>query len=403
MVRPFLFLLGYRVIRLDRQYAGELAELCRLRGLIYRNLRFTGDYVTLECSLRVAPAVLEACRDRGIPAVVSEDRGLPSLIWRYRHRAGLFVGALVFCGILFFSGRVVWSIRVQGNESLKDSDVIDALRECGMSVGDPISTLNTSVLENRMLIASDEISWISINMIGTVAQVEIREVEAPDAEEFYAAANLVAARSGRIEWLEDVRGNVAIGVGDTVGEGELLVGGIYEIAGGGIRTTCARGKVFARTEREFCVEIPLIYAKKAYTGEGKVEKRLIFFEKEIKFFGNTGNSYTTCDTINTVEYWTLPGGVTLPIGIRTLRTMEYETAEATRSEDAAVEQALYRLRCQMESAVPEGILTRKTLRGDLTEGAYILHCKAEYIENIAKVQEIEIEGFSKNGAKNGNH
>ena len=402
MVRPFLFLIGYRVIRLDRQYAGELAELCRQRGLIYRNLRFVGDYVTVECSLRTAPAVLEVCRDRGIPAVVSESRGLPSLLFRYRHRSGVLVGALAFCAILFFSGRVVWSIRVEGNERLGEREVIEAWRECGMKVGDPIHALDTAVLENRMLIASDEISWISINMIGTVAEVEIREVEAPRAEESYAAANLVAARSGRIEWLEEVRGNVAIRVGDTVGEGELLVGGIYEIDGGGIRTTCAHGKVFARTERDFEIEIPLIYTKKNYTGERKTEKWLIFFEKEIKFFGNTGNSYATCDTINTVEYLTLPGGVTLPVGIRTLRTVEYAMAEAERSEEAAVEQALYTLRCQMESEVPQGILTRKALRAELTEGAYILHCKAEYIEDIARVQEIEIEGFSRNGAKDGN-
>ena len=93
----------------------------------------------------------------------------------------------------------------------------------------------------------------------------------------------------------------------------------------------------------------------------------------------------------------------MPIGIRTVRTVEYEMAEATRSEEAAVELALYELRCRMEAEVPDGTLTKKALRAELTEGAYILRCEAEYIENIAKVQEIEIEGFSKHGAKNGNN
>lgn len=393
MVRPFLFLFGYRVLRLDRQYAGELMNLCRQMGLVYRNLRFDGDYVLLECGLRTAGRMLDACRDRGIPVVISESRGIPPILWRYRHRAGLFVGALLFCAILFFSGRVVWSIRVDGNEQLRDEEVIAALRRCGMEVGDPLNRLDTAVLENRMLIASDEISWISINMRGTVAQVEIREVVPAPRDETFAAANLVAARGGRIEWMEDVRGNVAVQVGDVVGEGELLVGGIYEIDGGGIRTTCAKGKVFAETRREFVTKIPLRYSKKAYTGEVKVEKSLIFFEKEIKFFGNTGNSYPTCDTINTVEYWTLPGGVTLPVGIRTVRVLEYETVEATRSEESAMELALYRLRCQMESEVPEGTLTGKSLRVSLTEEEYVLYCEAKYLENIAKLQEIELEGI----------
>ena len=92
----------------------------------------------------------------------------------------------------------------------------------------------------------------------------------------------------------------------------------------------------------------------------------------------------------------------MPVGIRTVRTVPYETVLAERSEEAAVESALYELRCRMEAEVPEGTLSRKVMRAELTEEAYILYCKAEYIENIARVQEIDVEGLLRNGAKNGN-
>ncbi|MBQ9783028.1 MAG: sporulation protein YqfD [Clostridia bacterium] len=393
MLHPLLFWVGYQRLRVDRSYAGEIMNLCRAGGFVYRDFSFRGDYAEFLCTGRHARRIREACRDRGIPVVVAADCGLPALLRRYRRRYGIFVGALLFCGILFISGKVVWRIQVDGNRSVSDAAVIQELERCGMSVGDRIGALDTAIIENRVLIASDEISWISINLIGTVARVEIRETIPYEETESYSAANLVAARSGTVELFEDVRGNIAVKIGDTVAEGELLVGGLYQNPTGGFRYTCARGRVLARTQRSFEIEIPLRYEKKAYTGQVAVEKYLIFFKKEVKFFGNTGNSYGSCDTIDTVEYWELPGGVTLPIGIRTVRHRAYETVEAERSTESAMELAYERLRWQMEGEVPDGRLVRKELTSELTDSAFLLRCTAEYIEDIAKTQKIEIEGI----------
>ena len=393
MWHPLLFWIGYERLRADRGYAGEIVNLCRTGGIFYRDFTFRGDYAEWICTLRHASRLREACRARGIPLVTAASCGLPALLRRYRRRYGIFAGVLLFCGILFCSGRVVWSVRVDGNRTLSDSAVIERLARCGLSVGDRIGELDTAIVENRVLIESDDISWISINLSGTVARVELREAIPYEESEDYAAANLVAARSGTVELFEDVRGNIAVKIGDTVAEGELLVGGLYQIPTGGFRYTCARGRVLARTQRSFETEIPFRYEKKTYTGEVLVEKYLIFFKKEVKFFGNTGNCEGSCDTIDTVEYWELPGGVTLPVGIRTVRHRVYATQTAQRTPEEAMELAYERLRWQMESEVPQGNLLRKALSSELTDGAFILRCEAEYIEDIAQTQEIEIEGI----------
>jgi len=393
MPHPFLFLLGYRRLRFDRQYAGEVVNVCRQYGFVYRNLTFCGAHVCMDCGLRTAHRLKERCREREIPLYSEQAKGLPALFIRYHRRWGIFVGMLAFAAILFFSGRVLWSIRVEGNRTLSDEEVIEELRRCGMTVGDRLDSLDTAVLENRMLIASDEISWITVNLIGTVAEVEIREVQAVPEQEASDAANLVAAADGVIDRFEDVRGNIAVKIGDRVSAGELLVGGIYDLPGGGYRYTCAHGRVFARTKHVFEVEIPLTYEKKVYTGEVKEEKYLIFFEKEVKIFGNVGNSDATYDIINTVEYWELPGQVELPVGIRTVRYREYRVETAERREDAAAELAQYRLRCIMEAELPTGQLMRKAMSGSFTDTAYLLRCEAEYVEDIARTQPIELEGF----------
>lgn len=394
MLHPLLFLVGYRRMRISRSYAGEVLNLCQHQGYVYRDFRFEGDCGYFLCSYRIAKKLMEDCRDRGIPLVAERDCGIPALFFRYRRRWGIFVGLLLFWGIVFWSGQVVWSIRVDGNVELQEWEVIEQMEICGMGVGDRIGSLDTGIIENRVLIESDTISWISINMMGTVAEVEIREFTDAQEEESYAAANLVADRWGVIDHFEEVRGNIAVDIGDVVSEGDLLVGGVYDIEGGGLRYTCARGKVFARTERQFEEIIPLRYEKKEYTGRIQTEKYWIFFGKEGKFFGNRGNSYDSYDIINTVEYFELPGEVLLPVGIRTVRYVEYETVDAERTPAEAEDLAYYRLRCEMEQQIPDGELVRKSLTTSLDEDTYVLRCTANYIENIARMKEIEVELFS---------
>lgn len=395
MIHPFRFLLGHRRLRMSRAAAGEVMNICQNYGFVYRSFEFCGEYACLECTPTTAHRLAEACRARGIAVVEEPVRGFPGLLLRYRHRYGILVGVLVFAAIVFFSGRVIWDIRVEGNERLDDEAVLAALREQGLHVGSLRAQLDIDALENRVLLYSDEISWISVNVIGTVANVEIREVEPilPEAPD-YAAANLVATRGGVIEWFEDIRGNVAVEIGDAVAEGDLLVGGLYGKEGKPAHYTCARGKVMARTERDFLIEIPLQYEKKVYTGRVTVEKYLVFFEKEVKFFANSGNLPPTCDTIDTVEYWQTHSGSSLPVGIRTVRHYEYEWRTTERSEEVAMALAYDALRYRMESEMPGAMLVRKRTHAECLDTAYVLHATVECIEDIARVEEIKIKGIS---------
>ena len=389
------FLTGSRTLRMDASAAGEVMNLCQRYGLVYWNFRFCGEQICLDTSIRTAKKLLPICRARNISIVAERGRGLPALAVRYRHRLGIFVGALLFGAILFWSGRVLWGIEINGNRALSDEAVIEELRACGLTLGCPLSELDTEVLENRVLIASDEISWISVNLIGTVAHVELREVEErPLEESTMNAANLVASKSGRIEMLEEVRGQVMVKPGDLVSAGELLVSGLSERADGSIRYRVAEGRVYARTEVDFLVEIPLTETQNCCVEKKTTQKSLIFFENEIKFFTNSRNLPDTCDTIevvDTVSYFSLWDGRKLPFGIRTVEACRYEPCEVTRTTDEAMAMAYERLSERIVREVPEGMLVRKQTSAEPREDAFALRCRAEFIENVALTKEIEIE------------
>lgn len=393
MNRAVLFLGGYKCFKVKREDAPELMNICMRFGYVYRESHFEEGALFFKVSLAVSGRLKKKCEERQIELILVREYGIPAILSRYRHRYGVAAGILLFAAIIFFSGRVVWDIRVNGNDKLSEAQVISELRACGFSIGQVRSRVDTGALENRVMIYSEDIAWISVNIVGTVAEVEIREREVGEESEEYAASNIVAARDGEIERFEDTRGNIILNIGERVREGELIISGLYDSQTQGIRYTNARGRVYARTERQIDIEIPLKYDKKVYTGRVFTEKYLVFFEKEIKFYGNSGNSYPSCDTIDMVEYLDILSGGELPVGIRTVKYIEYEYKAAQRTEEQAAELGFYKLRCETSALSKEAELLRKNTHTEITDTAYLIKCRIECIEDIAKSKKIEIDGL----------
>ena len=388
MRRIALFMLGQVLLSAEKGSAHEIMNLCMERGYVYRDLRFEGERIYFTASPLTAKRLLWDCAARGIEIVRIRERGLPHLLGRYRHRYGFFAGIAVAAAIIFLSGSVIWGIRIDGNEMLSDGEVIEELRRCGLSLGSRRRGLDVGSIENRVLISSDEISWISVNIIGTVAEVEIRESEIKEEGEEYLASNIVASRDGQIELFEDVRGNILLEIGDYVRKGELIVSGLYDSRTQGIVYTAARGRVLARTEREFSVEIPLKYEKKSYTGRVFTEKYIIFFEKEIKIFSNCRNLYPLYDKIYVEKCLRAPSGDRLPLSIKTVKYAEYEYVEAIRTDRELETLAHYKMNFMINSRYSS--LLRKNSSFELTDDGYTLICDIKTVENIAKIQKIEV-------------
>ncbi len=388
MLHPFIFLFGYTRFSAPVESAAEVVEIFRREHIIYRNFSFSEDGlgILFDCPMFYASRVARLMAGEEIACRVHSRHGLPHLAIKYRHRYGIFAGLLLFIALFLLSGLFVWDIRIVGNKNV-DGDIIKAeLAECGLGLGDFIPKIDTPYLETSLLLSSDNVAWVSINILGCVCQVEIIE-EMPDPpEDSYTCADIVAERDGVIELYESYGGDVLISIGQQVREGDVLISGyVPPSENAGERLCVARGSVTARTEREFTVSVPLNFKQKTYTGRKKVEKYIILFEKEVKFFGNSRNLPANCDTIDTVEYFELLGGVLLPFGVRTVEYAEYEEVSVEQSESQALELALYMLRCQTEFV--DGSLYRKEIATTLSDTELTLVCRCTYSEEIGITKE----------------
>ena len=255
-----------------------------------------------------------------------------------------------------------------------------------------IPAANTDKIETRILVKSDVISWMSINIKGTVAEVQVRENVKPQEDDTpKKPANLVASKEGIIEEVRIFRGTLTVSPGQPVGKGALLVSGFYEGERVGVMYTRAAGQVFARTKSEYYIEIPFEYEGKRYTGEEYYDNYLIFFDYLINISKNSGKEGVLYDKIDIVENFCLPGGIETPFGAKSVKYAAYETVTFTRTAEEAEALAYFELSRKLGEDATDGIIVSKTITPIVKEDSFALLCKIEIIEDIAAAVEFEVD------------
>ena len=389
-----LFLLGGAVVRADARDRTRVLDLCLRQGYTYTDfscaedgaVRFTLMHAAARAFLRDAAAC-------GISVTVEHAYGIPALLSRLFHRPGLLLGTALGVLLLFLSCRFVWAVEVTGNETMSTDEIREILRACDFGVGSYLPGVEVSALENRVLMSTDRISWISINLFGTVAHVQVmeRKEEQGADDGGRQPAHLVAARDGQIEYFELFRGVRAAASGQAVRAGEVLVSGIIEGAEGEPpRYTRAAGKVFARTERTLTYTVPYAFEQKQAKGSKICKISLNFFGFSLKIFENSGNAEGCCDIIQNEKVLPSFGKHPIPVSLTLTEAVPYALAACTRTEEEALEIAYGMLESELSLLSSDATLLSKEIRTEVTGEGVRLVCRLGTLENIACTREFGI-------------
>lgn len=385
------FLFGYTFFSIKRENVEKLINLCNAKQISFGEITLDEESAVFRIALSQERKFKKEAEKCGIEAKLVSRKGLPALLIRYRRRVGLLIGAILTTALLCFYSGAIWEIRIEGSDSVDKSTVIAELAECGFEIGTRKSEVSTSEIENRLLIISDEISWVSINIKGTVASVVVKGAEYPPQEETEPlCSNVVAATGGTVVGFENVKGEICVNIGDSVSKGQVLISGIAGAEGEPLRIMAAKGRVLAEVEEEIKIEIPRKYQRKVTKSVIKEEKYLIFFKNEIKIFSNSRNSGATYDKIDIIENMYTNNGKKLPFAIKTVKYIEYEYVDCTRTDEqmqSLADMELYRY--INEKLCDAQILSRST-ESTISEESCILTCKIRSVKNIAEMREVEI-------------
>lgn len=202
-------------------------NLCALHGVIFWQVRcldpvhFTA-WISVEGYFALRPyAHNTGCRIR-----LLRKRGAPFSIRRMTRRWSLWLGLLLCAAAVWTLSGLVWTIEVQGCQSLSEDEVLELFRPEGLAVGARRSQFRLREMRNRIMARTDKLSYFTLNFQGTHAILRVWERQTPEIRaEDTAPCDVVSQLTGVVEALRVRTGTALVKPGDTVQVGERLATG----------------------------------------------------------------------------------------------------------------------------------------------------------------------------------
>ena len=323
-------------LRVEAAFPERVLNLCGARDLSFWDLEWESP-TAFSCRLsrRDYHALRRAAKRLDCTITPLRREGIPYFLIRFRKRYALVAGLILCAAGLSLGSLFIWDFTVEGNETVPTEEILRALQKNGVDIGTFGFSLDAEDLRNHVLLDIPQLSWITVNVSGCRAYVQVRErIPAPETVDKRKAANVVARRAGLVQKVRALDGTACVLPGTSVEEGQLLISGVEDTDTVGARILSGMGTVEARTWYTLNCAMPLSSPQKQYTGKEKTLVSLAFGSRRVKFFGNSsieGEEYDKITKRHRLSLFGLP----LPVTLVTERCRPYETAEAPVEPAAA--------------------------------------------------------------------
>lgn len=350
MNRAAELLRGTLRVRVESDFPERVLNLCGTHGIAFSALKWE--------SARALSFTVRAAERRRLEAIlapldatltVERAEGVPFFLRRLRRRYALLAGLALALALVLLNSFFIWDMEVSGNETVPSEKILRVLEEQGLRRGSFAYSFRPRELCNRALPELPELAWLTVNVRGCRACIQVRErVAKPEIVNERESANIVASRDAIVTEVRAYDGKALVRRGATVTRGQLLISGAVETENVerpnvGSRLVAGRGEVWGRTWHELSVMLPLRYEEKRPSGGEETAYALILGTKRVKFGAKgSSNFHSGCDTIIHQTKLSLPGGMALPLTWErtTRRAFELRAVERTREEAEALGEAL---------------------------------------------------------------
>lgn len=373
-------------IRVTSAFPERVLNLCGARHIAFWDVQWVSP-AEFTCSLNRQDWYRLRKAARELPCELKPEKkgGMPFFMGRFRRRYMLLACLALCASLLFFSSFFIWDFTVEGNTTVPTEEILRTLEENGITLGTFGFSVDAESLRNHVLLEIPELSWITVNVSGCRAYVQVRErVPKPELVNKRTPSNVVARRAGLILKMQALVGAKCALPGTTVEEGQILISGVEDTGTYGARIGSGIGTVTARTWYTLTARMPLTVEEKAYTGETHTRLSLVFGTQRIKFFSNSSDSGADYDTINARDEWSL-FGLRLPVTAVTERRRYFDRQAVTRTPQAAEQAAKSILTEYLHTLVDPYGTVSSTLCSSQQDGDVLLvTLRAECVEEIGR-------------------
>ena len=367
----------------------RLLNLTAQRGVLLWNVRPSPQGLEGEMAARDYRRIRPLARKAAVRTTVLKKSGFPFLAAAYRGRAGLAVGAALGAALLVFLSQFLWTIDVVGQEHVSEARLRTLLAESGVKTGTLCRGVDAGQVKRDILLKVEDISWLSVNIVGCHANVEIKEKTRKPENDGDTPCNLKAKEDGVITKITVGEGVTEVKKGSGVAKGDLLVSGVSAAREGTVRYLHAEGEIMADviSEKEFKLPKEDDYISLT---ENKAERRQLGFlifrfpcTLSFRFFASAARTEEAD--------WLTADKTALPLGFVTETLHELKTERVTRDEANA--RAVFNRAALLEElfAKGEGRRVSKELTVAENDGAFTGRVRWVFNENIAESVDFSVE------------
>lgn len=132
----------------------------------------------------------------------------------------LLLGLVIFIVLLWLLSSLIWYIDIEGLEEIEQECILQLLKHQGIYAGSYKRRIDLREAERMILLSEPGISWINMELRGTILKVKIIEKKKISEDDFNYIA---AAKDGIINEIIVMRGRAVVNEGDTVNSGQKLI------------------------------------------------------------------------------------------------------------------------------------------------------------------------------------
>lgn len=380
---------GYAKFTAKGKFPERLLNMTMKNGIQLWGMRSDSSYLTAYVTAREYKLLRPFAKRCELTLKCTKKGGLPFIISQYKIRSGLLVGAILYITISIILSGFIWNININTSGSINEYELREELRSLGLYEGAKISDINIQDIEQQATMDMDNIAWISINITGTLVNIELSPRVDKKTPTDKTPSNIIASSDGVITGIEAGEGKPSVKIGEAVVKGQMLVSGILEYDVGGFKLKHSDAKIYAQTKKTLSIIVPLKenVLKKSDFNTYKKSLSLLWVSFPISIYGTPDGYISTQVKNENVELF----GTQLPIKIITENYNIYENIEIKRTEKQARTLAEKQLSVLETFSLNNAKSYTKKYTQKISDGKLILTGTYTCTEDIAIQQEIKID------------
>ena len=348
------YILGYLEIKVEGYFIEKFINNCLKSNIFLWNIkRKRTTIMTCNIGVKDFKNIRKILKQTKCRIKIEKKKGLPFTFNKYRKRKIFALLIFIILIIIAILSNFVWNIQIEGTEKISKDELIQTLKEEGLSIGKFKPGIETREIINKVRLDRDDIAWIGIEITGTNAIVKVVEAEEkPEIVDEDEYCNIVATKDGVVTKIMAQNGTPLVKNGDLIKKGTVLIGGWLEGKYTGTRSVHTNGHVEAIVSYTQKERVYLKETKKEDTGEAQNKYSVNIYNFIINFYKRV-SKFENYDTIEEAKKIKLFSNFYLPIELVKTTYKEYKVVEIAHTLEEAktigIERAKDKLNAQIEN------------------------------------------------------